>query len=68
MAITERSIRGTKLQVTIGFDEDQIEAIDRLAAEWRTSRPSVVRRAVDLFLAENSSDRDTSNLDSGRAA
>lgn len=51
--------RGRKIDVTIGFDADQLEALDRLAEQLRTKRPTLVRQAVDIFLARNIPDWDT---------
>lgn len=46
-----RTKRGNKLLITVTIDPDQVQAIDRLADERRTSRSQVVREAVNLFLA-----------------
>lgn len=45
---------GHKYRVVVGLDQDQYEALSRLAAARRVGRGTLVRSAVDLFLAVNS--------------
>lgn len=40
-----------KLKLTITLDPDQCAIIDRLADARRTSRSSIVRLAIDFYLA-----------------
>ncbi|WP_040666763.1 ribbon-helix-helix domain-containing protein [Nitrolancea hollandica] len=42
--------------VSITIDSDQLKTIDRIADERRTSRSSIIRLAVDHFLARNKHD------------
>lgn len=55
MSTRRLPVQMDKVSVTVGLGSDQIEELDRIAAGWRQSRSAVVRRAVDLFLAQNSS-------------
>lgn len=43
-------MRGKKLLITVTIDPDQVASIDELADKRRTSRASVVREAIDLYL------------------
>lgn len=52
--------RGKKVIFSVQLDIDQCEAIDLLSTKRRTSRSAVIREAVDLYLAENTSE--TSSL------
>ena len=46
--------RNNKVIVSMTIDPDQCEDLDALATLRRTSRASLIREAVDLYLLENS--------------
>lgn len=49
--------RNNKVIVSMTIDPDQCEDLDALATLRRTSRASLIREAVDLYLLENSLSR-----------
>lgn len=55
--------RGTRLQMSVTLDPDQVSAIDRLATLKRTSRAAIIRQALDFFVAANNRQTDTSAID-----
>ena len=42
-----------KIQITVQLDPDQVATVDEVAQERHTSRASVVRHAVDFFVANH---------------
>lgn len=44
---------GKKYQASVILDPDQMDAIDAMVHERRTTRAAILREAVDTFLAVN---------------
>ena len=41
---------GNRNLISITIDRDQVETLDALASERRTSRAALIREAIDLYL------------------
>lgn len=48
-------MKGRKAQVSMTLDPDQVHRLDQIATARRCERSVLLRQAVDLFLAVNSS-------------
>lgn len=46
-------VKHNKIQVTVQLDPDQVATVDQVAQERHSSRASVVRHAVDFFVAHH---------------
>jgi hypothetical protein len=42
--------------IEVAFTEQQLQLIDRLAAEWDVAREAVVARGIEDFLSEQNDD------------